>query len=415
MNWKIDRQATPTKLMNAEQRFDAQLGAQRDSYLRGLKNDLAGIEQLIVDLSRPDGAGERTRKLARAVHSIKAVAGSYGLELISLAVDGLQDELAIQGLVDGDSEIYIDRLLQHKHRLARLVEAYLANDNPTLRDIQSMYARPALDPAARPLDAPLSLSRVLLVDPSQATLKICAGVLNAVGVRAIATAQDGYEALGRLLKEPFDAVITSLHVPTIDGQSLTPVLRTIPGPNRKTPVILLTASTAALDPSAARPDYIVEKNPHMTGRLKTILSELKGAAKLDAAPTAPKLDGVLKKIVLVDDSKSIHQLLRISFKRFAEIQIATLADPTTAVDFVRSEKPDLVLLDVNMPQASGEDVFREISASADLQDIPVAFLTAEDSAQRRDELSALGAWQVFKKPFLPKTFAAQLIKLFSER
>ena len=397
--------------MNAELLFDAELRVERDTYLRELRTDLEGIENLILGLSTAEGSGARKRKLARDVDSMRGIADRYGLELMVVALHRMTDELAIQGLVDGDSEKYIDRLLKHKRRLTRLAEAYLANDHQTLADIHSMYA----DPAAKPGDAPMSLSRVLLVDPSRATLKVCVSVLNAVGVREIATMQDGYEALGRLLKEPFHAVITSLHVPTIDGQSLMPVLRAIPGPNQMTPVILLTASAAALDPAAARADYIVEKNPNMLQRLKRILSDLKTNRKLAAPPAAAKLDRVLKKIVLVDDSSSIHQLLRISFKRFPEIQIATLEDPTTAVDFVRNERPDLVLLDVNMPQASGKDVIRDIRASAELQDIPVAFFTANDSADERAELVALGAWHVFKKPFLPKTFADELIKVFNER
>ena len=89
---------------------------------------------------------------------------------------------------------------------------------------------------------PMSLRRVLLVDTSRATLEVCVSVLNDLGVREIVALQDGYEALGRLLKEPFDAVITSLRVPMIDGLTLTPVLRIIPGPNQRTPMILLTAS-----------------------------------------------------------------------------------------------------------------------------------------------------------------------------
>lgn len=404
-----------TKLANAELRFDAERRVERDTYLRELTTGLEGIENLILGLATPDGSGERKRKLARDVDSIKDIAGRYGLELIAVALHRMEDDLAIQEFVDDEKEKNIDRLLKHKDRLAQLAEAYLANDHQTLADIQSMYAGAAADPAVKPGDAPMSLSRVLLVDPSRATLKVCVSVLNAVGVREIATMQDGYEALGRLLKEPFHAVITSLHVPTIDGQSLMPVLRTIPGPNQMTPVILLTASAAALDPAAARADYIVEKNPNMPQRLKQILSELKAGPKLAAPPAVAKLDGGLKKIVLVDDSLSIHQLLRISFKRFPEIQIAALEDPTTALDFVRNERPDLVLLDVNMPQASGKDVKRDIKASAELRDIPVAFFTANDTADERAELFALGAWHVFKKPFLPKTFADELIKVYNKR
>lgn len=402
-------------MITNEPSIDAESLTERNTYLRELGTDLEEIESLILGLSDPAVAAERKRKLARDVHSMKSVAGSYGLELISLAAHRMEDDLAIQEIVNDEKEKYVDRLLKHKDRLAQLVEAYVRNDNQALADMQLMYARAADEPVAKPGDAPRSFSRVLVVDTSRATLKVCVGVLNELGVHEIAAMQDGYEALGRLLKEPFHAVITSLRVPTIDGQSLMPVLRSIPGPNQTTPVILLTSSAAALDPTAARPDYVVEKNPNMTQRLKRILSELKGTTERDAPLAAPKIDRVLKKIVLIDDSPAIHQLLRMSFKRFTDIQIATLEDPTTAVDFVRNERPDLVLLDVNMPQLSGKEVIRDIKACAELQDIPVAFFTADSRADERGELFALGAWHVFKKPFLPKTFADELIKVYNER
>jgi len=68
-----------------------------------------------------------------------------------------------------------------------------------------------------------------------------------------------------------------------------------------------------------------------------------------------------------------------------------------------------------MPQLSGKDVIRGIKQHADLKEIPVAFLTADNSADELEELLALGAWHVFKKPFLPKTFADELITAYNER
>ena len=155
--------------------------------------------------------------------------------------------------------------------------------------------------------------------------------------------------------------------------------------------------------------------PSMTQQLKIVQGELPRNGDFAAPAASARSDRALKKIVLVDDSTTIHLLLRIAFKQYPEIQIATLDDPTTATEFVRCEKPDLVLLDVNMPQSSGKKVIREIRSCADLQDVPVAFLTAADGADERKELLDIGAWYVFKKPFMPKTFADELIKVYYER
>lgn len=401
--------------MTTEQDLDSELLAERNAYLQELGVDLEEIEQLILSLPKPEGAADRKRKLARDIHSIKGVAGSFGLDLISVAVHRMEDDLALHELAVGDTDKYVDMLLRHKDRLAQLAAAYLNDDRQALADAQLAYGRPNDVPPASAEEPRRSLARVLLIDTSRATLKACVSLLKEVGVQEIATMQDGYEALGRLLKEPFDVVITSLHVPTINGQSLLPVLRTIAGPNQMTPVILLTASASALDPAAPRPDHIVEKNPKMAQRLARILSDLAGTAVVGTPIATPKIDRVLKKIVLVDDSAAIHQLLKLSFKRYPNIQIASLEDPTAAVEFIRSEQPDLVLLDVNMPQMNGKDVIRGLKLGADLADVPVAFLTADSSADERAELYALGAWEVFQKPFLPKSFAEEVIKAYHER
>src|SRR6266550_3290480 len=81
----------------------------------------------------------------------------------------------------------------------------------------------------------------------------------------------------------------------------------------------------------------------------------------------------------------------------------------------RSETPNLILLDVQMTPVSGKDVMRDIKATPELSDIPVAFFTGNDDAAEKRELASLGAWQIFKKPFSPKTFSDQVLSLFEAR
>src|SRR6266850_1748901 len=147
----------------------------------------------------------------------------------------------------------------------------------TMRDSWTTCAvRGVSGDAAPRADAKLEahLDRVLIVEPSVATLQFCVKVLQELGSPQVTSVRDGYEALGLLLKEKFDAVITSLQIPTIDGQSLTAVLRTIPGPNAATPVVLLTSAAGALDPAKARPDYVVEKNLGLVNELSAVLQRL---------------------------------------------------------------------------------------------------------------------------------------------
>ena len=97
------------------------------------------------------------------------------------------------------------------------------------------------------------------------------------------------------------------------------------------------------------------------------------------------------------------------------MQIVGLLDPTTAVETARRVSPDLVLLDVQMSPLSGQEVMRAIKAAPELSGIPVAFFTGTDDIGETQELQSLGACQIFKKPFAPKTFPAQVVNFFRER
>jgi two-component system OmpR family response regulator len=400
--------------MTADQEIARELLAGRNSYLREITSDLQDVEHLILDLSLSDGAAERKQRIARQIHTIKGVAGSYGLDLISAAAHRMEDLLASENSLNSKSDKFIDGLLGQNDQLVAIAKAYLGDNEPFLNDVRrtlERFAEPEIS-SAKPAQA---FNRVLIVEPSLATLKLCTRVLQEFGSIRVTSMQDGYEALGRLLKEEFDIVITSLQVPTIDGQSLVTVLRNIPGPNAAVPVILLTSSTTALDPAKARPNYVIAKNLGLSNGLKAVLTQLASPGVEQLARPAKVGDSVLRKILLVDDSPEIHTLVRMAFKRHPDIQIIALADPTSAVETARKEAPDLILLDVQMTPISGKEVMREFKAAPELSAIPVAFFTGTDDAEEKQELSSLGAWQIFKKPFSPKTFSDHVLSLFRER
>jgi two-component system alkaline phosphatase synthesis response regulator PhoP len=105
-------------------------------------------------------------------------------------------------------------------------------------------------------------------------------------------------------------------------------------------------------------------------------------------------------VLVVDDERSIRFLCRVNLVA-AGIDVLEAADGRAAVDLARSERPDLVLLDVMMPDVDGWTVARELAADEETRDIPIVFLTARaDPADRRlgEELGGVG---YVVKPFDP--------------
>ena len=102
------------------------------------------------------------------------------------------------------------------------------------------------------------------------------------------------------------------------------------------------------------------------------------------------------RLLVVDDEPTILELLAGSL-RFAGFEVVTAANGGEAVRAAWSSRPDLVLLDLTMPDGDGFDVVRRIRSVG--ADVPVIILTARDEVQDRVTGFALGADDYVTKPF----------------
>jgi CheY-like chemotaxis protein len=119
------------------------------------------------------------------------------------------------------------------------------------------------------------------------------------------------------------------------------------------------------------------------------------------------MDGERPLVLVVDDEASIRLLCRVNL-RLEEIDTEEAADGTTALRLARELRPDLVLLDVMMPQIDGWEVAAQLAADKATRDIPVVFLTAR--AESADFLRGyeLGAVGYVSKPFDPTALGSTL-------
>lgn len=82
-----------------------------------------------------------------------------------------------------------------------------------------------------------------------------------------------------------------------------------------------------------------------------------------------------KKILLIDDEKDFCFFVKSNLETGGEFQVVTANDGEEGIKLARSEKPDLIFLDVVMSKMTGEDVAEVLSADEDTKQIPVVFLT----------------------------------------
>ena len=104
-----------------------------------------------------------------------------------------------------------------------------------------------------------------------------------------------------------------------------------------------------------------------------------------------------KKIIIVDDNAAYLSVVRVLLKQYYDVFPA----PSAAKLFNVLEKliPDLVLLDVNMPEMNGFEAIAILKENPRYKDIPVVFLTAKDDEVSAEKGLELGAADYVTKPF----------------
>jgi DNA-binding response OmpR family regulator len=104
------------------------------------------------------------------------------------------------------------------------------------------------------------------------------------------------------------------------------------------------------------------------------------------------------KILLVDDEKDLVSTVEYRMK-FSDYQVITACNGQEGLERAAAEKPDLILLDTNMPVMDGHEMLKHLRANAELKHIPVIMLTAISSAQDISAASSYGIADYVTKPF----------------
>jgi DNA-binding response OmpR family regulator len=108
----------------------------------------------------------------------------------------------------------------------------------------------------------------------------------------------------------------------------------------------------------------------------------------------------LKKLLIVDDEDGVRALVRMTLDN-GTYQIIEASEGLEALDLAREYHPDLVLLDVMLPDVSGMDVCRKIKDDPDLASTTVVMLTARAQTSDVGDAEEAGADGYFTKPFSP--------------
>ncbi|MCQ2030399.1 response regulator [Stutzerimonas zhaodongensis] len=122
----------------------------------------------------------------------------------------------------------------------------------------------------------------------------------------------------------------------------------------------------------------------------------------------------LKRILHVEDVPSIQVVTRIALQKLGGFEVLSCASGQEALEQVRQFEPDMILLDLSLPQMDGIELLRQLSVMIDLQHTTVVLLTGQaNDPGDPSELQRLGVRKLLKKPFDPLQLATQLNEIWN--
>jgi CheY-like chemotaxis protein len=116
------------------------------------------------------------------------------------------------------------------------------------------------------------------------------------------------------------------------------------------------------------------------------------------------------KLLLIDDEPDIRAIATLALERIGGWTVTAAGSADEAVDAAQAETPDVVLLDVMMPDVDGPATLLRLRPVLG-QDVPVVFLTAKAQPADVERLKALGAVGVLAKPFDPMTISGEVAEI----
>lgn len=270
-----------------------------------------------------------------------------------------------------------------------------------------MAATTMSEQASSPLSLP---ARILIVDDHPGMAATLARALSQLGPGIeILAANGGKEALEQVKDQSVDLLITDMMMPDMTGMELIDKFRTHPAGRPYFTILMTAYDVPGLKESARRlkvNETLIKPFPPERLRqiVHTALEELS-----HARPTQPEVEAHQAFKILIADDFSDNISLMARYLKGEGFNYITASDGIEVLNKTRSEMPDLILLDINMPKKDGFEVLKELRADPAIEHIPVIILTAArlDSIDIQTGLN-LGADDYMTKPFDRRELLARI-------
>ena len=209
-------------------------------------------------------------------------------------------------------------------------------------------------------------------------------------------AGNGREALDLLRANKPDVILLDLMMPEMDGFEIVAALQEEPL-WRDVPVIVITARDlnakdrerlnsgvhSVLLKNTFRPDELVERIRQLTQ---------------DQVPTTALGATIMTKVLYVEDNDDNVYMLKMRLELLGDFEVVTAENGERGCEMAVTERPDIILMDLQMPVMDGWEAARQLKSMPETSDIPIVGLSAHALAGERDKALAAGCDEFDTKP-----------------
>ncbi|HSQ97276.1 MAG TPA: response regulator [Rickettsiales bacterium] len=356
--------------------FEKKLEIIKGKFVKNLVNELPVIEDvsyLINDGENP--TKEKIEELRIKVHKIAGSAKTFGFpELSKLSFDA---EDYVNSFIK-DEKKYSNKELKTKLDALTGEIRKVMSENKEVENIQDEK------PTETEKETSANAKLILVIDDDELVFNLIESAFEKRNDIVFKHAKDGTEGLLKVKEKRPDLLLLDVNMPKMSGFEVLDILKK-DNETKNLQVVMLTRR--------GEEENIIKGLSY--GAVDYILKPF------DLEELVKKVDTFLMKnelkILIADDDELIAELLKTKFNHNGySVMLAT--NGKEALDIIKTQKPNIVLLDIMMPVIDGFAVLRKVKSDDEIKNIPIVFLSAKNQEENVVNGLKIGAYDYITKP-----------------
>jgi DNA-binding response OmpR family regulator len=121
-----------------------------------------------------------------------------------------------------------------------------------------------------------------------------------------------------------------------------------------------------------------------------------------------------KSILIIDDEEDVKEIAQMGLEMAANWNVITASSGKEGLSLAETNQPEVILLDLMMPDWDGKETLKQLKANQNTANIPVILMTAKTQSAIATELTELGLVGIITKPFRPFQLPEQIAEILNK-